>query len=42
MAFSMGIFDTNPRDDLNTVAVTVLPSINYSKNACLPSQHVSA
>ena len=38
----MGIFDTDPRDDVNHVAVTVLPLINSSINACLLVQHVSA
>ena len=42
MAFSMVIFDTDPRDDLNTVAVTVLPSTNSSTKECLPEYHVSA
>ena len=36
----MGIFDTDPRDDVNHVAVTVLPLINYSTNARLPAHHV--
>ena len=38
----MGIFETDPRYDVNNIAVTVLPSINYSTNACLPAHHVSA
>ena len=38
---AMIIFDTDPRDDINTVDVTVLPSINSSTNACLPAHNVS-
>ena len=38
----MGIFDNYTRYDVNPVAVTVLPLINSSENACLMTQHVSA
>ena len=38
----MGRFDTDPRHDLNPIAVTVIPSIHSSENACLPEHHVSA
>ena len=38
----MGRFDTDPRYDVNPVAVTVWPSTNSSTNACLPAHHVSA
>ena len=38
----MGIFGTDHRDDVNTVAVAFLPSINSSTNVYLTAQHVSA
>ena len=38
----MGMFDTDPRDDVNPVAVKVLHTINSSTNACLLAHHVSA
>ena len=38
----MGRFDNDPREDVKTVALTVLTSINSSTNACLTAQYVSA
>ena len=38
----MGRFDNDNREDLNPVALTLLPSMNSSTNACLPAQYVSA